>query len=430
MILEWKKEEVQRDELDAISLSYKENILEHNGTMYFGFKTPLKSDGTYHYYCLNGPKNHIHLYYRLRTGSSRLKEFDFTEAAEEYCSRFGTGSMREILLFVKILRPHLKRVNLFNIFRFHRDKYVLKKESDDALKVIYTLDVEKIAFFENLLQQKFAISDLIFETKTKPLNYLQAVRVYSTTKKDFGVVKNVYASFVGEFVKQLVRKMLGMKKTPLVRGSVIGITGPDGAGKSTIINELEKLGRRKGLIFLHFGLPNTLPMDNLKNKYLVRRTAFRPKKKIPDKCSYSFKSKVYRLDLAFRRMVISNLAKIFAKFGYVVIFDRYYNQCAKVAIDGRSLSYSGRIWSRLENRIYQYIPSCDLQISVKPNLEKVLTRNSKRDKKNKEDDDQIIDRYNKYENMNIKTLKKVELDSSEQSVQQSAEFILKQIWNI
>lgn len=429
MILEWKKEEILRDETDVIALSFKEKTLFYNGFVYFGFKTPLKSDGTYHYYSLNELKNHIHLYYRLRTGSSRVKEFDFTEAAQEYCVRFGSGSMHEILLFVKILRPHLKRVNLLNLQRFQKDKYVLKKESDDAFKLIHNLNSEKIIFLERLLQQKFLFSDLRFDTKTNVLNYLHAARVYSTAKKQFGVVKNVHLAILYELFLQLMRKMLGIEKVPLTSGAVIGITGPDGAGKSTIIRELENMGRRRGFIFLHFGLPNLLPLDRLKNKYLFRRFSGKKKGKITQKRVYSLKSKIYRLDLAFRRMMISNAAKIFAKLGFIVIFDRYYNQCTKVDIDGRSLSSSGRIWSKLENRMYQYIPSCDLQISVQPNLESVLKRNSEREKQNKEDAPEIIGRYEQYQNMETKTLRSVVLDSSEQSVQQSAEFVLKQIWN-
>ena len=215
---------------------------------------------------------------------------------------------------------------------------------------------------------------------------------------------------------------------PLAGGKVVAVTGPDGVGKSTIIRELENIGRGKGMIFLHFGLPNLLLLDQLKNKIVATRNGGKESFGEISSKSYSMVAKFYRLDLAIRRAFITNFGRWMTKFGYIVVFDRYYNENIAVSVDGRSLTDCGRLWRKFEDFFYRIIPKCDQEIKIVPILDVAIKRNSKRDKLNKESEKTIIRRFREFEMLQTKTKNSRSIDNSTQTIAETTNDVLNLIW--
>lgn len=429
MVFSWKKSFLLRNEKDILNLNYNQNYIVYENQLYLGFKVPFKDDGTSHYYSLGDEKNHIHLYRRLRTGNSRVKEFDFTESALLYSRKFGNNSIKDYTDFLLILRPYLKLSNIFSFYRYLKERKQLLFDSSIAFKNLENINEEKKFFFNNILQHKIKFQELKHNDKNLLKEIFYSIRISKIINKKYLVVKNTSIKIIMELFLQVIRKILLMKKKPLTNGMIVSITGPDGAGKSTIIKEFKRIGSGKSFIFFHFGMPNFTPLDHLKNKIVSNKNIKNYDKNYKKKRS-NFITKLYRLDLAIRRMIITNVAIFYRKLGYIIVFDRYFNQNNSVLIDGCSLKNDGKLWHTFENFFYKLIPACDLEFNLCPKLDVVIKRNNLRNKLNKEDTKLIIKRFKESSSIKVKSNKTITIDTSNKMINETFELIVKKIWKI
>ena len=399
-----------------ICLTTPDKIITVDNKEYYRFRSRNIFDGTSHYYSLTDDiQNHLHVYERLRTGDSRLKQYDFTKLILAHNSDLNLQNITTILHF---LRFYLKLANPYSLRKFIFEYKELKSLSDANLR-----KVEQIS--QKVQSEQPWISQVISLAKPHNKSFIKCL---VTSYKIKNILKNTdmvtykyrfpfFVFSVKLFYQCVLRFSLG-DKTLDTSNRMICICGPDGAGKSSVAKILEtRLSQRTAVTRLHYGLPNLTPLDRLKNELLFHDR--KSKHQTAAKTYMKMSKKLYYLDLAYRRLRTVLIGKLLKSFGFIVIFDRYHNVEDSQAgvIDGRRLT-SGFL-SRLEQYIYNLTPKADLAIIVTASVETLVNRNRYRCKLNKESSSEIKKRLDEFAKYHPSTKRLRYLDTSELTVEET-----------
>ncbi|WP_339670096.1 hypothetical protein [Dasania marina] len=149
-------------------------------------------------------------------------------------------------------------------------------------------------------------------------------------------------------------------------GVFVSVLGPDGAGKSTIIDGLSKVNEFKGTD-THYLLPCF--MERYKKKKLENNVNVDPYGRSSQGIIFSVLKQLvwlYEYNMGYLKVVRPSLAH-----GKLVIFDRYYDD---MIIDPIRYGYSGPVW--ILKAVNKFIPSPHLILSFYASAEIIQNRKS------------------------------------------------------
>ena len=231
------------------------------------------------------------------------------------------------------------------------------------------------------------------------------------------------------------------KKSMVDIGRFVVITGPDGAGKSTLINEVgARFSKHFTVKFLHFGQPAPSVLTLLVHVMLWFRRAiysFRPNKTTDfsgasKKKNVSLIFALRYLALAYDRNRVGRKALAYVNRGFLVIADRYpSNNLGEMDSPKLDPELAGNWWFRqmayMENRLYHSILESDLLIRVKVSRQTAMARNAARVKNHKETDQEIVERHTAFNKLSFNAKKQL-IFENEGSLETAANTLFFAIW--
>ena len=421
----WKKNIVSREEVDVFDMELTEYQLLEKG--YIKGINYQNIDCTEHYYKIKGDLSssnyHLHWYKRLVTGTSLLKEYDFTELYLE--ARSANISEKSIFDFIVIVRFFIKFNLFFGVVRYVRDRKVLKS---DFIESLNSIRGDKVAccFFESRLNISIKEFDEVINLSIIK-QYLISLNCKAKLKsyKRLSVFDFLYL-YPKTLLKSVFYKFLNLRKR-LGRPFYIAIVGTDGSGKSTVVSGLKVRLRGFSPKVLHYGLPNNTLFDRLKNKYLFSVSKNNSKNDLMSNSALSnelsFIKRMYYLDLAVRRLRTTLYGRVLSYFGRSIIFDRYYNISEETKIDNRNIPARYFITFNIERFLYFFTPSVEVCFFLKPPLDYVIKRNKERIKDCKETTEEIKKRYSDVEHLEIKSKTVIQFENTG-TINEAIDFII------
>lgn len=331
-----------------------------------------------HYYKFDGERFlHIHLYLRLWTGHSWAKEYEIPLVEDVLNSTVTDGKYgipipsRSHALALHRFRSRVKRSSISGRFLYWRDQisyaceysFILTcKESDNVRGGVVFPEMEATLC-------------------SHPWRRFSKARVIS--------------QILAQFSARALFKLLRIKKIISGNGRIVVISGPDGAGKSTLVSALISLHKT---IQVTGGASLGRPYGRLINTLIGMRV-----KKNPEEHDRALKGKPFSVYKGSKAIVVATFrcfagvrCRILRYFGVLVLSDRWPSSDVG-GIDGPKIPRveTGilKFMGRVESALYRTIPAADLAIILKVDLDKALSRNLQRHKPGKETDEELRGRY-------------------------------------
>lgn len=194
------------------------------------------------------------------------------------------------------------------------------------------------------------------------------------------------------------------RKTLQGYGRFIALTGPDGAGKTTVLDGLSKaLGAKFSIRRVHFGRPPPTLLTMPVHGALMLRRRLRARSVSPapvelDPAQHGAITALRYLALAYDRNRLGRRVMRYLCRGYIVLSDRLpsrdIGKMDSPKLDPlRSSTAFVRRMAILEHRLYEGIIPPNMLIEFSVSEAQALERNRGRDKKFKETDEEIISRH-------------------------------------
>lgn len=395
-----------------------ESILHRFG-FFEAFSNHKRFPGVTHFFRLTGGEPlHIHVYYRLVTGESPLKEYDlplvdFVLEQTLPDQTYGVSVVNDqAAAYLFVLRHYLKSGSLVGR-RSYRRKVLKEKEdfgvNDDFLaSVILTADPLGIFPFvkdQEIIGERIPSFASSFRLKWYLRSYLRRSNIYFLCKRNLPVVLRKLS--IGGVNKN-------KRKTIRPSGAVISITGAEATGKSTMVEKIvNNLGRQFEIVYAHVGKPPVFisPFVGalvriLKGTRKEGNSAHSEKKcgepegAAENRPDAGFVRRLFdavkALEVAFSRLVLTRFLTKKARRGSVVITDRWPSMDPGKMDGPRINPNEGMIEGlacRLEMWAYRKIPAANLCIIFSVPLEIALERNAQRVKEGKETAEQVVARH-------------------------------------
>lgn len=236
------------------------------------------------------------------------------------------------------------------------------------------------------------------------------------------------------FQRILNRYLLRRKKIIPTGGLVIAISGVDGAGKSTMLNEATKFF--SGFLTVKqysLGRPQGRLLESVRKGFNRNQQVNEDRFAQPKNSITSLKKSISVTVLALLRLRKAHKAVSDARRGYLVLVDRWpTNESDKMdgprIMTGNSSGKLQRFCASVERWAYSRMPMVDVCFFLKIPLEAALERNRLRVKEGKETDEEIMDRFNQNQQYSPLACKIVPFDNGgEFSVKHKQ--LLTMMWN-
>ena len=342
-----------------------------------------------HYYFFTANKIfHLHVYTGLRTGDSWLKNYYFPLDKFILDNHFKDNNNINLLnneafhlIFnIRILIKNSTLIGRF-LYKLNINKY--KKESTliDYQKIKYenikNLGEEFIKFVSN-------VKDLNIKYDNIPNIFISRSLINNFNKYSLIDLRtNSIRQQISLLIRIVNKFIFGFNKVPFFKSKIISIYGCDGSGKSTIAQNLVQTYKPYfPCSKAHLGKP--FQGNNFFEKIYLKRNRLINGEKVKIK-KFTIIKGTRVLTLSFLRL-ISAFYQVLKKYlGIIVITDRWPSDFEN-SIDGpiifsnegnNIMVYLFNFFNRL---IYKFIPSSDLTIILNTDLEKVIERNSNRNK--------------------------------------------------
>ena len=362
-----------------------------------------------HYYCFDECSNkfgHLHVYYKLVTGDSHLKNYRFpVEDKVLNASCISDFGIREAhpshQAEIYMLRKYIKSSSLLGLF-------LLFRESED-----YQSEFKYIKGRIGEFGAKRASSLFKFDVGfSKHLSFIDLLKIKRHIKvwhRGVGVIERI-----SQLNTRILNKLFFHRKK-MVNGSVIAIVGLDGSGKSSAVEMLSKwLSKEFTIKIFHFGRPPaTLLTYPIRIMLWVRRVVFLKlaSGSLVDSSNnkLSLISKIRYLALAYERVVLMRNAHKFSLNGGIAILDRYpSNNIGKM--DSQRIDPNTFIGG-LESMLYESMKVADMLLKFNVDVEEAVRRNSSRIKKDKETDEEIRIRFKINDKLQYSSMIEHEIDA-------------------
>tara|TARA_R110002110_G_scaffold2830_1_gene14164 strand:+ start:95768 stop:97186 length:1419 start_codon:yes stop_codon:yes gene_type:complete len=348
--------------------------------------------------------SHLHIYFKIVTGESWLKEYilptpehwlkNRVKSKEHNLWVLDNQSQCEIF----IIRYLLKGLSLSSRYLYKNEIASYSKEWRAASD---NFDLEKFnkkyfidtAFLKNLQIDSQRISLPSLSSSLKARIYFSGCLRFSI----FSLIFRRLYSFVRRFINKFLLRQGKMFIGP---GLVIAISGLDGAGKSTLLRSLIELyGSFLTVKTYHLGRPYGKVLDYLRKSFKKSRcSAIRVSTKKDGNQELSALFILKSVFIALLRLQMAKCAIKSALKGKLILVDRWpINVIGKM--DGPRItstptsSLMQRYGYSIEKWVYDLMPRADICIYLQVPLETALTRNTIREKEEKETDEELIARY-------------------------------------
>lgn len=342
---------------------------------------------------------HFHVYYKLYTGESHIKNYLIPFANELLENKIPHESLvyvvnQELENMLILFRHYIKVSSIIGLFLYLKDfkdykKQILRYKFNHKSSIYYPFTSRNHLLFsrylnKNLLYKYFLGKFLRFKCKK-----------YSI----YNFFHYHLASCINLF-KLIYYRFLSSNKKKLKDGYFVGITGVDGSGKSTIIQNVYNIFRgHLRTKVVHYGRPKptliTLPFAIILSIRRFRNgfSAYSN----PCQKNISLLFCLRSVILAYERYRLSCYINRLLNKGYLVISDRYPSFHCGTMDSPRIPNNSKLITSllhRLEIYFYNRISPVNLLFETEVDAKTAISRNSKRSKSFKESDEEIITRLN------------------------------------
>lgn len=402
-------------------------------------------DGISHY-LFKGSENkllHFHVYFSLYSGESHLKDFLIPIGSSIIENCINDNELGYIIApsdenLLLIIRYYLKCSSIIGLMLYWRERadYLLQNDRLDLKSGMPAfLDIVNIEELESLakhLSQKNYFMTYIWGKMLR--HRLSKFRKYSIHR---ALILSYYNLIKFALNKLIFRE----KKSFLSRGTFLAITGTDGSGKSSLIQEINNIFSKKITVKLvQFGRPPSNALTFLLHVALwVRRVvtfSLNVNAKQPtvahDTSGKTLLFALRSVALAYDRNKVGRRVLRYLDKGFLVIADRYPS--SKVgAMDSPRLDPSfeqrklHRYLGHLEHRLYQSIAQADLLIILKVREETAISRNRLRLKKFKESDHEIINRIRAFDKLSFSSSNQYIHDNN-CTVEESTCILIDQVW--
>jgi len=360
-----------------------------------------------HFYIYDGGTKffHLHVYFKIITGDSWLKEYELPLG-----DFFIENRVQDLDTKVWILSPECQKY-VFYI------RHGVKCSSITG-RILYLREFKSYSAEYERLNRELSKSHLVadplrldvdydalgMKNKLNIANYQAGARVRGALNRyrRFGVVTGKIKVFKS-FSKRLVNRLfLKRNKVMPARGIIIAISGVDGSGKSTMIDTLGTILRSFLTVKnIQLGKPYGRLLERLIHKSNDKYSKLNngPKNNKGNR-RYGVMASTRSAVLAYLRCREAKKAVRLIKKGFVVVSDRWPS-LINGKMDGPKLQDSSfdrkqlfqRLMQRIEHYYYSKIPKADVVILLSVSLDSALRRNSERDKKFKETNAEIVERY-------------------------------------
>lgn len=390
----------------------------------------------FHFYCIDdsGVVYHLHIYFRLITGESWLKEYElkienWLIQNRVFSKEYGLWVLdRESQAYLFLIRHLLKGYSFSSRYLYNKDIISYKSEWKHC----------RISLSQPFSYDKYDLNSFLGKLGIS-LSEFKSPNIYNSLKFRIINTKHLRISLyllpflrLTHFYRRFTNKIFYKRKKLFPRkGLIIAISGPDGSGKSTMMNELnDSLGSFITVKRYHLGRPQGQTLSSL-NNFLFKRKVF-AKRRFSNSTVRSFIKSLKAVLVSIIRLYVAFKASYFASKGYLVLSDRWPTNITG-KMDGPRISLEKglppiiRFLRKIEVSVYNSIPRVDVCYIFKIPLKTAIYRNKLRVKKDKETDDEIISRYN--DNLCISPIahKIINFENSD-DLQKSKDLLIKLTW--
>ena len=371
---------------------------------------------------------HLHVYFKIVTGESVSKNYllpidTFIENGIEDKSSLPTmnsSSRRAIFL----VRHFLKIGSAYGIFQYWRekDKYDLEWRSFGEFTGYE--DIEEIDMTARELDEL----DSIFRYSSAVMRVLRSVR-FKRDMRDFrrrNFLKHQYYILCNLLVRAKNRVITKRKKL-IYPGLAIAICGLDGTGKSSLVSSLTRhYSQHFSVKNLHLGRPSATKVSLIFKPVLFLRSEIlkfmvgqvKGSKPTSSGSKITMLYAIRSVLLAYDRRAESDKAHMLSKKGYLVICDRYPGltvgkmDSPRIKIDSsRGVIY--KILYKIEQDLYKSIKPVDMLFRLQAPLEIAIERNNLRDKRGKETDEELEERFLINSGVSFSSLRDFDVDATD-----------------
>ena len=388
---------------------------------------------------------HLHVFSKLITGESHIKNYHFPyeqtclKAYIQISNGLSLPSSR-VLADIFLLRYYIKVSCLPGWLLLYRKRATLTQEWECIKKEGETEgdwqeDIGLEASFRKVLHDSFDGPKGSFKHIALGICLRLKIQHLSRFSHLGSLVRRS-----GQIIYRLANKILFKhKKIPVRGGAFISIVGADGMGKTTLIGKThEWLNTVFETNKVHLGLPPPslvtlpcrIPLFFIRKMLEKRGDSLKLKKRNDN--SVSIWRALHYWMLAYERYKLGCRIQRQINRGLIVFSDRYPSKTRgamdspRIGVDIKSPLI--RLIGRSERNLYSRIPKPSLLIRLNAPEEILLSRNKKRNKKNKETDSEIRDRYWEYNRMEYVECKTVFVDVSGE-LEDTIEILKKIIWS-
>lgn len=354
-----------------------------------------------HFYKIDakGSNYHFHVYYKIVTGESGLKEYELPWGLYFINNRikneYGIWVLnKEAQSFIYFVRHLLKNSSFQS-----RRQYKKEIESYGAEFAFLGCSLEFNSNNYPLNINGFIKGSGLTGKKIKQPKVKLAKRF---RRKCFLFRRSLFPLYLSRsiylYYRVLNKFFYRTKKIMLDGGLVIGVTGIDGSGKTTMLENLRTDTKSFMTVKnIHMGKP--LPKILSKAIELFYKNKKNTDEEKQTKCNNqesSIPSGLYALLIAFYRLRRARQCMRYARQGCLVVTDRWPTQ-VRGKMDGPKViskddgSKAIRFMENFEKKLYQMMPSADVCFIFTVSLEVALKRNACRDVSEREDE--LIKRY-------------------------------------
>ena len=391
----------------------------------------------YHFYKLSqGCMNHLHVYTRIRTGDSQLKEYLFPSpnlSNPFWLSNHVPCINQEDARDLNIIRTVIKRSTLIGDYLYRKDS---AKYSSDYIH-LHKTQCESLSSYKEIIGEDEVVASEFAAT----LNFdaissrdRSRLTLIKSKWKKYRVVKTpIIFLRIKTLLIRLANKVLrGRKRLVTKHGLVVAICGPDGVGKTSIATHLsEGLNSTVSTRYIHIGRPLSNFFHLRKNSKSVRKkSASRRDKKI----LFILKVEARKTLLIVIRCLVATWAKYLSNRGTIVICDRWLSLQPGTPDSINKVSSNNPIAKTLINlqmRLLQSHPQADLALILHTDLDTVLYRNAAR--KQPESEELVKERFRLSQDIKIKAknvLHIINNNSLEDAIDQCHNQIIKQTYRV
>lgn len=363
---------------------------------------------------------HMHVYFKVITGESWLKEYQLpferllidnrtrSEMDGVWVLNAQTQSylfaMRHLLKGASISSRLLYRKEILS----YRNEWLSCNPNLNSINDYGSIKLNAYLAKSGLSDTGIAMPDFYTALRFR-LSVMPFLRMLSWSLP----AKRLSSLFQRIFNRYLFRR----KKIMPAGGLIIAISGVDGAGKSTMLNEAHKFFssfltvRRYSL-----GRPQGRMLEAAR-KLFNRNQQISAQSSEPQKHSItSLKKSISVTVLALLRLRKAHKAVRDARRGYLVLVDRWpTNELNKMdgpkIVTGPSSGKLQQFCASVERWSYSRMPMADVCFFLKLPLEVALERNRLRIKEGKETDEEIMARFNQNEQYSPLACKLVAFDN-------------------